>query len=607
MVNSDMPTVGVLIPSYNHANYIRSRIESVLKQTFQNIYVYIVDDCSTDDSWEIIKKFNSDPRVSIFRSESPSGSPFTYYRRFISEYSHDYWWIAESDDLADANFLSSLLKNFEDDDELLFSFCGSKVIDLDGKQIGSARNFLKEHFAEVDWEVNQKITSNMGLNMLMRGQFVPNMSSMIFKTNAIELSDLDRIKRFKLTGDWVFVILLQSAGPGLYVSEELNYFRSHNDTARTRTGSRSRTAEYLFCNISAWTKTDKKSSVLVAVQDTFAMSRDINIKLFHLYLSLYRISKSSAYSLVQNLILEFFAHPMTYTAKALRYFGITQKIIGEWYRFRYFIVGHLRHLFFLYGVVKRKKNHYFFLLGVVFRKIGHLSRFAIYVLKIIIFRPALASRKIKKRLTSLKNKRSHTYLLRDAPSSMCASKLILRSQKGPITSKCLLIDRDGTLVEHIPYLINPSDVVFIKEVIEMIRVANSKAIPVYIVTNQAGVNHGFFDEIQLAELNFEILNDLLDDHQVYVDGIFWCISHPTPKNKRKGQLCDCRKPHPGLLLEAMQEARIDSNVTGMVGDSESDISAAINAGLKYTWLVSKTNREQVKESVINWLSRGTAN
>lgn len=606
-MNSDMTTVGVLIPSYNHAKYILSRIDSVLKQTFRNISVYIVDDCSSDESWEIITRFTSDPRVSIFRSESPSGSPFTYYSRFISEYSHDYWWIAESDDVADVNFLSKLLKNFEDDDELLFSFSGSKIIDVDGKQIGSARNFLKEHFSEVDWEVNQKITPSMGLNMLMRGQFVPNMSSMIFKSKAIELHELDRIKRLQLTGDWVFVILLQSAGAGLYVSQELNYFRSHNDTARARTASRSRTAEYLFCNINAWKKTDKKLSILIAVQDTLAMSRDVEVKLPHLYLSLFRISKNSAYSLAQNLILEFVSHPLTYTTKALRYFGVTQRIVREWFRLRYFLVGRLRHLIFLCGVVKRKKNHYIFLLGVVFRKIRHLIRFASYVLKILILRPTLASKKIKKRFSILKIKRGHTYQLRQASASMCASTLILRTQKESAGSKCLLIDRDGTLVEHIPYLIDPSDIVFIREAIEIIRAANLNSIPVYVVTNQAGVSHGFFDEMQLSQLNFEMLKALLDDHQVYVDGIFWCISHPNPKNERNGVLCDCRKPQPGLLFEAMQEAGLDSNATGMLGDSESDISAAINAGLKYTWLVSETNREQVKESVINWLFQGTKN
>ena len=607
MVNSSVTSVGVLIPSYNHANYIFTRIDSVLKQTFRNISVYIIDDCSSDESWEIITRFTSDPRVSIFRSESPSGSPFTYYRKFISEYSHDYWWIAESDDQADANFLSSLLKNFEDDHEILFSFSGSKIINQDGKQIGSARNFLEEHFGEVSWEVNQKITPSIGLKMLIRGQFVPNMSSLIFKSNAIALDELDRIKKFKLAGDWMFVILLQSRGPGLFVSEELNFFRSHGETARTRTVSRARATEYLFCNIYAWKKTEKQSSVLLAVQDTLAMSRHDKVIFSHLYFSLFRISKNSAYILAKHLILEFLSHPLAYMSKILNYFGITQIMAKEWFRFRYFIVGRLRHLFFLCGVAKRKMNHYSFLLGVVFRKVRHYSRFAIYVLKIIIFKPALAFRKIKKRFMNLKNKQNQTYQLWNAPSSMCASTLILRSRKESVGSKCLLIDRDGTLVEHIPYLIHPSDVVFIPEAIEVIRVANSKAIPVYVVTNQAGVNHGFFNEKQLSEMNFKILRALLDDHQVYVDGIFWCISHPNPKNERKGQLCDCRKPQPGLLLEAMQEAGLDSNFTGMLGDSESDISAAINAGLKYTWLVSETNREQVKESVINWLTRGTEN
>ena len=99
-MDEEIPNVGVLIPSYNHSKFLINRVNSILNQTYSNLKVYIVDDCSSDDSWEILQKYVSEPRVSLFKSKFPSGSPFSYYKEFLDKFSHDYWLIAESDDIA---------------------------------------------------------------------------------------------------------------------------------------------------------------------------------------------------------------------------------------------------------------------------------------------------------------------------------------------------------------------------------------------------------------------------------------------------------------------------------------------------------------------------
>jgi len=194
------------------------------------------------------------------------------------------------------------------------------------------------------------------------------------------------------------------------------------------------------------------------------------------------------------------------------------------------------------------------------------------------------------------------YYLRDAPVTICSKQIILINQKTISDTRCLLIDRDGTLVEHVPYLIDFEKVSFIPEVIEVLRQANRDFVPVYIVSNQAGVSHGYFTELDLVNLNLKILHALDQNYNVFVDGVLCCTSHPLPKVARNGNTCSCRKPEPGLLLAAIREAGVVRMRTGILGDSDIDVSAGVNAGLGYTWKMSTTNRAHVRDSILSWMS-----
>ncbi len=190
----------------------------------------------------------------------------------------------------------------------------------------------------------------------------------------------------------------------------------------------------------------------------------------------------------------------------------------------------------------------------------------------------------------------------EAPYGLCSNIMILNKAKISLSTMCLLIDRDGTLVEHVPYLIDFEKVSFIPEVIEVIRQANKDLIPVYIVSNQAGVSHGYFTELDLMDLNLKILDALDQNYNIFVDGVLCCTSHPLPKIAGNGNTCSCRKPEPGLLLAAIREAGVARMKTGILGDSDIDISAGVNAGLGYTWKMSTSNRAKVRESILSWMS-----
>ena len=93
------PLVSVIIPNYNYARFLTERIDSVLSQTFQNFELIILDDCSTDNSREVIERYRSNPKVShIIYNQSNTGSPFAQWEKGLSVARGKYIWVAEADD-----------------------------------------------------------------------------------------------------------------------------------------------------------------------------------------------------------------------------------------------------------------------------------------------------------------------------------------------------------------------------------------------------------------------------------------------------------------------------------------------------------------------------
>src|SRR5258707_14882309 len=90
------PRVSVIIPNYNHARYLRKRIETVLEQTYQDFEVILLDDCSTDGSSSIIDEYRNDSRVRMGLNEKNSGSTFKQWNKGVGLAEGKNVWIAES-------------------------------------------------------------------------------------------------------------------------------------------------------------------------------------------------------------------------------------------------------------------------------------------------------------------------------------------------------------------------------------------------------------------------------------------------------------------------------------------------------------------------------
>ena len=158
--------------------------------------------------------------------------------------------------------------------------------------------------------------------------------------------------------------------------------------------------------------------------------------------------------------------------------------------------------------------------------------------------------------------------------------------------KAIFLDRDGTINKYVGFLRNIDDFELIEGVAEAIKLINQSGYLAIVVTNQPVIARG---EVTWEELNeiHKKMATLLGKEGAYVDGIYICPHHPDkgfegerPEYKID---CDCRKPKPGLLLQAAKDFNIDLSESYMIGDSHRDVEAGENAGVMKSFKVEENN------------------
>lgn len=223
-----MPLVSVIIPNYNHARYLTQRIESVLNQTYKSMEVIILDDCSTDNSREIIEQYRTHPKVAkIIYNEKNSGSTFAQWNRGVAEAVGEYIWIAESDDIArSTELLTTLVHILEANAQLGLAYCQSIRIDKDGKEHGIFLHYTSQFQPNI-WENDFQMQGTEFIDKyLFFMNVIPNASAVIFRKSVFEASGCAETN-FRLLGDWLVWLSMLSISNVAFVAKPHNSFRFH--------------------------------------------------------------------------------------------------------------------------------------------------------------------------------------------------------------------------------------------------------------------------------------------------------------------------------------------------------------------------------------------
>jgi len=177
-------------------------------------------------------------------------------------------------------------------------------------------------------------------------------------------------------------------------------------------------------------------------------------------------------------------------------------------------------------------------------------------------------------------------------------KGIVRGKNLSEKQKCIFLDRDGTINQYDEFVKKPENFKLIEGTSEAVKIFNNLGFLVIIITNQPVIARGEVDFETLDLIHMKMETDL-GKEGAYLDDIYYCPHHPDkgfegerPEYKMN---CECRKPKPGMILEASKKYNIDLSASYMAGDHNRDIQCAVNAGCKAVFL---TNGEGKKEDII---------
>jgi len=145
-------------------------------------------------------------------------------------------------------------------------------------------------------------------------------------------------------------------------------------------------------------------------------------------------------------------------------------------------------------------------------------------------------------------------------------------------AKALFLDRDGVINVDTGYVHTKEDFVFVDGIFDLVRTAVTRGYKVIVITNQAGIGRGYYDENQFLAL-MDWVAAQFAAAGAPLTAVYFCPHHPEKARDRYRQACDCRKPEPGLLNQAAQDHRLDMSGSIMVGDKNSDMEAARLAGV----------------------------
>lgn len=151
--------------------------------------------------------------------------------------------------------------------------------------------------------------------------------------------------------------------------------------------------------------------------------------------------------------------------------------------------------------------------------------------------------------------------------------------------RAAFIDRDGVINEERNYVHRIEDFALLPDVIDGLIRLRDAGFELVVVTNQAGIAHGYYSQEDYVVLT-EHLETLLARYGVGLAGVYHCPHHPKPAGGNPGQSCACRKPEPGMLLYAAQALNLDLERSVMIGDKISDIQAGRAAGVRHCVLVA---------------------
>jgi glycosyltransferase involved in cell wall biosynthesis len=231
------PIVSIIVPNYNHADYLNDRINTVLNQEFQDIEIILLDDCSKDGSVKILRQYEREIKVKCLKINTiNSGSAFAQWQKGIELATGKYIWIAESDDVCSVEFLTHLVPKFQLDSKIGVVFCQSEEIDRSGVLHGQVGKHLDISVKNARSQEGVFEGKEFIRRYMVSQNSIPNASAVVFKKECLSRLPWEYISTFRFAGDWLIYLMILKQYNIVFVNKKLNHFRTHATSTRFKKG-----------------------------------------------------------------------------------------------------------------------------------------------------------------------------------------------------------------------------------------------------------------------------------------------------------------------------------------------------------------------------------
>ena len=229
--NVFQPLVSIVFTSYNHAEFLKQALDGLVNQTYPNIEIIIIDDCSTDGSQDILKEYENIENVNLVLQEKNSGS-YVLASNFGATFAKgDYILFAQCDDFSELNQIELLVKFAGENPSCGVIFSSSNMVDENGVNFANDYAGREKEFKRLVGKT-PIIPGESMTNFLTFSCVLPNLSAALIQHDLFKkvkgLSDA-----FIVVADWEFWLNMSTLTNFYYIKSPLNNFRQHGTTIRS--------------------------------------------------------------------------------------------------------------------------------------------------------------------------------------------------------------------------------------------------------------------------------------------------------------------------------------------------------------------------------------
>jgi glycosyltransferase involved in cell wall biosynthesis len=229
-----LPKVSIVLPNYNYEKYLDERIQSLLNQTYKDFELIILDDCSTDNSIAVIQKYLTDPRVKTCFFEKNSGSPYKRWNDGADLAHGEYLLFAGADDSCEPTLIEKLVEKLDRHSSVGLALSQSWETDSNGNITRSLKERTDDLFGGKErWNSDYVDRGQGELGFMLFKNTVPNASCVLMRRELfIKAGKFDT--KLIINADWMLWSKMLMISDIAYVSEHLNYFRTHPRNVRNQ-------------------------------------------------------------------------------------------------------------------------------------------------------------------------------------------------------------------------------------------------------------------------------------------------------------------------------------------------------------------------------------